>query len=91
MDMWRAFHNSTTRHAPQARIIFDKFHIISHLSAALDEVRRSEYRRLTGTDRTFIKGQRYTRLSSPENLTLNGRRSLKKLLRRTSGSTPPTS
>ena len=81
MDMWRAFHNSTTRNVPRARIIFDKFHIISHLGEALDEVRRSEYRRLTGKSRSFIKGQRYTLLSNPENLTLEGRRSLKKLLK----------
>ncbi len=81
MDMWRAFHNSTTRNAPQARIVFDKFHIISHLSEALDEVRRSEYRRLSGKSRSYIKGQRYTLLSNPENLTLDGKRSLKKLLK----------
>ena len=81
MDMWKAFHNSTTRNAPQANIIFDKFHIISHLGEALDEVRRSEYRRLTGKSRSFIKGQRYTLLSNPENLSLEGRRSLKKLLK----------
>ena len=81
MDTWRAFHNSTTRNVPRARNIFDKFHIISHLGEALDEVRRSEYRRLTGKSRSFIKGQRYTLLSNPENLTLEGRRSLKKLLK----------
>ena len=28
MDMWKAFRNSTQSHAPDARIIFDKFHII---------------------------------------------------------------
>ncbi len=81
MDMWRPFRNSTARNAPQARIVFDKFHIISHLGDALDEVRRSEYRRLTGNGRKFIKGQRYTLLSNPENLSLEGRRSLKKLLK----------
>lgn len=80
MDMWRAFRTATTRHAPQAGIVFDKFHVLGHLSDALDEVRRSEYRRLTGKDRTYIKGQRYTLLSSWENLSLDGRRSLKKLL-----------
>ena len=81
MDMWKAFRTSTARHAPQARVIFDKFHIVRHLADALDEVRRSEYRRLKGKDRSFIKGQRYTLLSNPENLTLDGRRSLKKLLK----------
>ena len=46
--------------APNARIIFDKFHIMRHLSKALDEVRRGEYKRLSGKDRSYIKGQRYT-------------------------------
>lgn len=81
MDMWRPFRASTACNAPQARVIFDKFHIIRHLGDALDEVRRSEYRRLSGKDRTFIKGQRYTLLCNPESLSSDGRRSLKKLLK----------
>jgi len=59
MDMWKAFRNSTLRHAPQAAILFDKFHILKHLGDALDDIRRSEYKRVTGDDRSFIKGQRY--------------------------------
>ena len=41
MDMWRAFRNSTQRHAPQAGILFDKFHVIKHLGEALDKIRKS--------------------------------------------------
>jgi len=81
MDMWKPFRNSLTKNAPKARIVFDKFHIMRHLADALDEVRRSEYRRLAGKDRAFIKGQRYTLLSSRENLSHDGRASLRKLLR----------
>jgi len=82
MDMWKAFRNSTLKeaHAPQASILFDKFHVIRHLGEALDAVRKSEYARLTGKDRRFIKGQKYTLLSRRENLTTTGRRSLKTLL-----------
>jgi transposase len=59
MDMWKPFRHSLTRNAPQARVIFDKFHIMMrHLGDALDEVRRREYRRLAAKDRAFIKGQR---------------------------------
>ena len=72
--------NPRYSHAPQARIIFDKFHMMRHLSQALDEVRRREYQRLSGQDRSYIKGQRYTLLSRRENLSLDGRRALKKLL-----------
>ena len=80
MDMWKAFRNSTQRHAPQASILFDKFHVLRHLGEALDQVRKSEYARLAGKDRRFIKGQKYTLLAHRENLTLEGRRSLKLLL-----------
>ena len=82
MDMWKPFRKSTLKaqHAPQARILFDKFHVLRHLGEALDKVRKSEYARLTGKDRRFIKGQRYTLLAHRENLTTEGRRSLKLLL-----------
>lgn len=80
MDMWKAFRNSTERHAPQADVLFDKFHVIRHLGKALDSVRKSEYARLSGKDRRFIKGQKYTLLAHRENLTLEGRKSLKLLL-----------
>jgi len=80
MDMWKPFRNATMARAPQAAILFDKFHIISHLGDALDKVRRAEYARLTGKDRRFIKGQKYTLLSNRENLSLEGKKSLKLLL-----------
>ena len=80
MDMWKAFRNATTRAAPQAHILFDKFHVLRHLGDALDQVRKAEYARLRGQDRRFIKGQKYTLLSHKANLTLDGRRALKTLL-----------
>jgi transposase len=80
MDMWKPFRNATKEHVPQASILFDKFHVIAHLGDALDQVRKSEYARLTGKDRHFIKGQKYTLLSNHAHLTLDGRRSLAKLL-----------
>ena len=80
MDMWRPFRNVTVARAPQAAVLFDKFHIMRHLGKALDEVRKSEYRRLSGHDRSYIKGQKYTLLSHRENLTPAGRQNLKKLL-----------
>ena len=83
MDMWKPFRNSTLKaqHSPQAAILFDKFHVLQHLGDALDQVRRSEYARLTGKKRSFIKGQRYNLLSHWENLTTNGRRGLKLVLK----------
>ncbi len=80
MDMWKPFRNATAAHAPQTAILFDKFHIMRHLGEALDNVRKSEYARLSGRDRRYIKGQKYTLLSRRENLTMEGRKSLKMLL-----------
>lgn len=81
MDMWKPFRASTLKAAPQAAILFDKFHILRHLGEALDKVRKTEYARLAGPARRFIKGQRYTLLSHKENLTTQGRRSLRLLLK----------
>lgn len=80
MDMWKPFEKSTREKAPQTAILYDKFHVIRHLNEALDKIRKSEYARLTGNSRKFIKGQKYTLLSHRENLTTDGRRSLKTLL-----------
>jgi len=80
MDMWKPFRNVARDKAPQAAILFDKFHIMRHLGEALDKVRKAEYARLTGKDRRFIKGQKYTLLSHRDNLSLDGKRSLTLLL-----------
>ncbi len=81
MDMWKPFRNSTlkAKNAPQVAILYDKFHILKRLNEALDTVRKSEYARLSGKDRRFIKGQKYTLLSHWANLSQEGRQSLKQL------------
>jgi transposase len=80
MDMWKPFRNVARERAPQAAILFDKFHIMRHLGQALDTVRKAEYARLSGKDRRFIKGQKYTLLSRHDTLGLEGRKALKTLL-----------
>jgi transposase len=54
--------------------------VLRHLGAALDAVRKSEYARRAGQDRRYLKGQKYTLLANRENLTLDGRHALKRLL-----------
>ncbi len=81
MDMWKAFRASAWKpgHAPQATILFDRFHVLQHLDQAIDTVRKQEYARLSGSDRQFIKGQKYTLLSHWENLTATKKKALKLL------------
>jgi transposase len=42
IDMSPAFIKGCAEHLPEARITFDKFHVIAHASQALDETRRIE-------------------------------------------------
>lgn len=81
MDRWKAFRTSTLKagHAPQAGILYDQFHIRKHLHEALDKVRQRAYARLSGADRRFLKGQKYTLLSHWANLSQEGRQSLRVL------------
>lgn len=70
MDMWWTFEKSTMEHAPQAAILYGKFHVMRHLSQAFDTILKPEFKGLAEQDRSFIKGQKYTLLSSKTNLTL---------------------
>ena len=80
MEMWKPFRNATTPHAPQAAILCDKFPLLCPLGDALDTVRKAEYRRLSGKDRRYIKGQKYTLLARRANLTKDARHNVKGLL-----------
>jgi hypothetical protein len=44
------------RWVPNCQIIYDKFHILQHASAAVDEVRRAELFRKGGPAREIVKG-----------------------------------
>ena len=81
MDMWKAFEKSARKNAPQAAIMYDKFHVFKHLGEALDKTRKSEYARLSGKKRKYIKGSKWILLSNRENLTKDGRQSLDALMK----------
>lgn len=42
-DMHRPYLNAVATGLPKAEIVFDKFHVLQHASAALDDVRRQEF------------------------------------------------
>jgi transposase len=71
MDMWEPFVSSTVDHVPDGRskIVFDRFHIMKHMTDAVDQVRRSEHRRLHAEGDDTLKGTKYVWLTSKENLT----------------------
>lgn len=63
IDMSPAFISGVSKHLPNARITFDKFHIIGHASAAVDKMRRIEQK----TDKS-LKGMRWTLLKDTARL-----------------------
>jgi transposase len=69
LDMWEPYRLSIEQWAPECRIIYDKFHIMQHANAAIDEVRRAEFFRKGGRMRGLVKGKRWLLLSRWINLT----------------------
>ena len=63
VDMWQAFTTSIHEWAPRCRIVYDKFHVMQHANAAVDEVRRAEFFRKGGRVRQLVKGKRWLLLS----------------------------
>jgi len=81
MDMWAAYANLVREHAPHAQILFDRFHIVKHLNAAVDTVRLQLWRQLTSKERTGFKGTRWLLLKNPWNLNDNQKERLSTLVR----------
>lgn len=63
MDMSPAFQKGVKKSFPQAKMIFDRFHVMKLVNEALDQVRRNEVRSIPA-----LKHSRYLWLTNPENL-----------------------
>jgi transposase len=70
MDMWEPFILSVKANVPKAesKIVFDKFHIVQHMTNAVDLVRRSENRALREVGDDSLVGSKYLWLYGHENL-----------------------
>lgn len=79
VDMWRAFTTSIQTWAPQCRIVYDKFHVMQHANAAVDEVRRAEFFRKGREGRAVVKGKRWLLLTRWVHLTAVKRQQLNAL------------
>ena len=58
-DMHQAYRNAVAAVLPNADTVFDKFHVLQHASAALDEVRRKEFFRAGAVMRAYGRGKRW--------------------------------
>lgn len=70
IDMSAAYIKAVTEAAPNAEIVFDRFHVQRLAHEALDEVRRAEVREApTKTDRDALKRTRWATQKNPWNMT----------------------
>jgi transposase len=69
MDMNGAYKKAVDEWAPNADVIYDRFHVVKLLLDAVDEVRRAICRELEGDQRKTLKGTRFALLRNPRHRT----------------------
>lgn len=69
MDMWPAYIESVTTHLPNAKIVFDHFHIAKIFNEKLSDLRRELYREVIDLmQKDVLKGTRWLLLKNSSNL-----------------------
>lgn len=59
LDMSPAFAKAVREHLPDAAIVHDRFHVMQLYAKAVDQVRRSEFKKAGAQEQDLIKGTRY--------------------------------
>jgi transposase len=69
MDMSAAYRSAVSAHLPQAKVVFDHFHVVKLFNEKLSELRRAVYREATEVmHKQVLKGTRWLLLKNSENL-----------------------
>jgi len=75
LDMWPAFINACQANVPGAegKMVFDRFHIMQHVSKGVDRVRKQEHKMLTAEGDHTLTRSKYLWLYSEENIPAKAR------------------
>ena len=68
IDMSAAYIDAVSRNLPNAKIVFDRFHITKLFNDKLSQLRRQLQNEASAEDRATLKGTRWLLLKNPENL-----------------------
>lgn len=70
MDMWEPYVQATLEALPLAKekIVFDRFHVMQHMTKAVDQVRKGEHRQLSSEGDERLKKTKYLWLTREKNL-----------------------
>jgi|KBSSwiStaDraftv2_1062776.scaffolds.fasta_scaffold339617_1 transposase len=86
IDMSAAYKTALEQCVPQAKVIFDRFHVQRLATDAVDEVRRSLMRELDeGEERRAVKRSRFVLLKNPWNLRISEKAKLRTIERKNRG------
>ncbi len=81
MDMSKPYIAAVAEGAPQAFIVYDRFHIMKYVNEAVDQVRRDEQKVADQAGQELLKNKRYVLLYREKNLTEKQQVSLQELCR----------
>jgi transposase len=70
LDMWEPYVQAIRAHVPAAetKMVFDRYHIMTHMGKAVDDVRKREHRALAAAGDDTLSGSKYLWLYAEENL-----------------------
>jgi transposase len=68
MDMWDPFIKAVKDKLPNAKIVFDLFHVVANFNRVIDKVRNSEYFKASKIDKHVYKGAKYLLLKNRKNI-----------------------
>lgn len=81
MDMWPAYINSVRHYCPNAKIVYDLFHVVKDFNRVIDKIRNEEYRKAKEGGKEVIKGSKYLLLKNHESLNSEERVRLRDLIK----------
>lgn len=59
MDMWRPFMESVKNAVPEAKIVFDLYHVVASFNKVIDKVRLSEQRKASKEQKDVYRGSKF--------------------------------
>jgi transposase len=68
MDMAAGYIKAVQLHCPNARVVFDRFHVAKHLNEAVNDTRKQTMARASEEQRRVVKGKRFILLRRFGNL-----------------------
>lgn len=80
LDMWDPYIKGVRQNCPNAKIVFDLFHVVKQFNRVMNTIRNREYRKAIKEHKRVIKGSRYILLKNKKNLKESEKQHLKELI-----------